>query len=100
VLGLGDREVAPGGFPHHGLGQGVFGARFQGGRELQGLGLRQAIRVNGPNPELPFGQRAGLVESHHTGRTGALEGLAVAHQDAVLGGHRGGVHGDQRDRQA
>ncbi|CUP90574.1 Uncharacterised protein [Flavonifractor plautii] len=69
-----------------GLGDGVFRPAFRQRGQLQQLGLRALVRVDGGDVEHPLGQGAGLIEYQNLGICQDLQVIAALDQDAGLGG--------------
>ena len=65
--------------------------------EITSLGREQ---MGSGHAELALGQRARLVKHDHVDLARLLQGQPVAHQDPVVGAHRGGDGDDQRHCQA
>ncbi|MNT36863.1 hypothetical protein D3C72_1729720 [compost metagenome] len=101
VFGAGDAETARGGDLDQGAGHGVFRLALDGGDQGQDLVFGKAV---GQVQVGQFGaarrQRAGLVEGDDLDPLQDLQGLALAEQDAQLGGAAHTDHDGGRGGQA
>ena len=81
---------------HQRLGQGVLGAALQARDQAQYCLFVTLDHLGLGDPGLALGEGAGLV--HHQGGepAGGLQGVAMAHQYAVLGGLADPDHGGDR----
>lgn len=77
-----------------GLADGVLGVGFGGGRHRQQLRF-VADGAQFPDGELPFRQRAGLVQRDVVNGAECLERLAGAHEYALFGGFARAAHDGQ-----